>query len=89
MVPSQIVPCVKVTLCGLACQLPARPFSASASGLPASLFYTLRHTPTIIGPLHVQARVRYLPSAAEQLLSRLCSLLAGALLSQLLILELT
>lgn len=58
MVASQIVPCVKVTLCGLACQLPACPFSASAPGLPASLFYTPRHTPTITGPLCVQARVR-------------------------------
>lgn len=44
LVASQIVPCVKVTLCGLACQLPACPFSASAPGLCIPLLHTQTHT---------------------------------------------
>lgn len=44
MWPSQIVACVNVTLCGLACQLPACPSSASAPVLPAFLCYTCRHS---------------------------------------------
>lgn len=95
LVPSQIAPSVKATLCGLcACCQPASPLHLLLGSLHPSFTHAHtprppRHTHSITSPLHVQAGGRYLPSATEQLLSRLCSLPTGVLLLQLLIPELT
>lgn len=91
LVPSQIAPSVKATLCGLACQLPACLSSASASGVPASLFYTRTHTPRHTPHHHWSPECagwgRYRAAPLQAVLPACRP--AGVLLLQLLIPELT